>query len=387
MFSAMIDQGGTICLADGYKAEDLKRLRKRHAFYCPVCRCELDLKIGSVKLPHFAHKPDAACPVPHEPESPYHLKGKRLLYEWLGRQGLRPVLEPYLQEIRQRPDLLLEHGTRQVAVEFQCANLNAAAYRKRTEGFLRLGIEPVWILGGNRIKRLTGIYFSFRGFTGSSFRKATSPQSSCFCPEQKAFIILEHLIPFQTNKTSASLRFLPLAEASWRNVTERESRSPLQLKGWKKNILSFRMSAVRFYQKKRSRLPPSFMKIISFRSRFSLRSLSPGAVRLYFCPPGLCMARVPFLFITKHDTFRLQSALHYMDWLIKGKRLKLRWSGRQTAADAVGEYICFCIKRFLVRKEEFYYSAGSFVPEPRLEALLKGMNIIFPNDYQAFRSI
>ncbi len=130
MFSAMIDQGGTICLADGYKAEDLKRLRKRHAFYCPVCRCELDLKIGSVKLPHFAHKPDAACPVPHEPESPYHLKGKRLLYEWLGRQGLRPVLEPYLQEIRQRPDLLLEHGTRQVAVEFQCANLNAAAYRK-----------------------------------------------------------------------------------------------------------------------------------------------------------------------------------------------------------------------------------------------------------------
>ncbi|MDI5790199.1 competence protein CoiA family protein [Bacillus licheniformis] len=89
--------------------------------------------------------------MPHEPESPYHLKGKRLLYEWLGRQGLRPVLEPYLQEIRQRPDLLLEHGTRQVAVEFQCANLNAAAYRKRTEGFLRLGIEPVWILGGNRI--------------------------------------------------------------------------------------------------------------------------------------------------------------------------------------------------------------------------------------------
>lgn len=135
MFSAMIDQEEIICLADGYKTEDLKRLRKRHAFYCPVCRCELDLKVGAVKLPHFAHKPGAACPVQHEPESSYHLKGKRLLYEWLGRQGFRPVLEPYLQEIRQRPDLLLEYGTRQVAVEFQCANLDAAAYRKERTAF------------------------------------------------------------------------------------------------------------------------------------------------------------------------------------------------------------------------------------------------------------
>ncbi|XBO87006.1 competence protein CoiA family protein [Bacillus licheniformis] len=187
MFSAMIDQEEIICLADGYKTEDLKRLRKRHAFYCPVCRCELDLKIGPVKLPHFAHKPGEACPVPHEPESPYHLKGKRLLYEWLGRQGFRPVLEPYLQEIRQRPDLLLEHETRQVAVEFQCANLDAAAYRKRTEGFLKLGIEPLWILGGNRVRRLTGSFFSFHAFTGSSFRKARSLPSSCFLPRTKGF--------------------------------------------------------------------------------------------------------------------------------------------------------------------------------------------------------
>ena len=269
MFSAMIDQGGTICLADGYKAEDLKRLRKRHAFYCPVCRCELDLKIGSVKLPHFAHKPDAACPVPHEPESPYHLKGKRLLYEWLGRQGLRPVLVPYLQEIRQRPDLLLEHGTRQVAVEFQCANLNAAAYRKRTEGFLRLGIEPVWILGGNRIKRLTGDLFQLSRFHWQFIQKSDKPPKLLFfCPEQKAFIILEHLIPFQTNKTSASLRFLPLAEASWRNVTNEKAVRLSSSKAGKRTSSAFGCRPCVFYQKKRSRLPPSFMKIISFRSRF-----------------------------------------------------------------------------------------------------------------------
>ncbi|MCY7774214.1 competence protein CoiA [Bacillus licheniformis] len=374
MFSAMIDQGGTICLADGYKAEDLKRLRKRHAFYCPVCRCELDLKIGSVKLPHFAHKPDAACPVPHEPESPYHLKGKRLLYEWLGRQGLRPVLEPYLQEIRQKPDLLLEHGTRQVAVEFQCANLNAAAYRKRTEGFLRLGIEPVWILGGNRIKRLTGDLFQLSRFHWQFIQKSDKPPKLLFfCPEQKAFIILEHLIPFQTNKTSASLRFLPLAEASWRNVTERESRSPLQLKGWKKNILSFRMSAVRFLSKETKQIAALFYENHQLPLPFfPSEAFLPVPSGYIFAHPVYVWQGYLFLFITKHDTFRLQSALHYMDWLIKGKRLKLRWSGRQTAADAVGEYICFLHKKgFLVRKEEFYYSEGSFVPEPRLEALLK----------------
>ncbi|MCY8346427.1 competence protein CoiA [Bacillus haynesii] len=374
MFSAMIDQDGIICLADGYKTEDLKRLRKRHAFYCPVCRCELDLKIGSVKLPHFAHKPGEACPVPHEPESPYHLKGKRLLYEWLGRRGFCPVLEPYLQEIRQRPDLLLEHETRQVAVEFQCANLDAAAYRKRTEGFLKLGIEPLWILGGNRIRRLTGNLFQLSRFHWQFIQKSEKPPKLLFfCPEQKAFIILEHLIPFQTNKTSASLRFLPLAEASWRDLTARESCSPLQLKDWKRNIFSFRTSTVRFLSKEAKQIAALFYEKYQLPLPFFPSEVFlPVPSGYIFANPVYVWQGYLFLFMTKHDTFRLQSAVHYMNWLIKGKRLKLRWSGRKTAAEAVCEYICFLHKKgFLERKEEFYYSAGSAVPEPRLDALLK----------------
>ncbi|MEX3910506.1 competence protein CoiA family protein [Bacillus paralicheniformis] len=374
MFSAMIDQEEIICLADGYKTEDLKRLRKRHLFYCPVCRCELDLKVGAVKLPHFAHKPGAACPVQHEPESSYHLKGKRLLYEWLGRQGFRPVLEPYLQEIRQRPDLLLEYGTRQVAVEFQCANLDAAAYRKRTDGFLKLGIEPLWILGGNRVRRLTGSFFQLSGFHWQFAQKRDKlPKLLFFCPEQKAFIILEHLIPFQTNKTSASLRFLPLAEAGWHDLTAWENCSPLQLKGWKENIRSFRMSTVRFLSKEAKQMAALFYE--KFRLPlpfFPSEVFLPVPSGYIFAHPVYVWQGYLFLFITKHDTFRLQSAVHYLDWLVKGKRLKLRWSGQQTAADAVCEYICFLHKKgFLERKEEFYYSAGPVAQEPRLEALLK----------------
>ena len=60
--------------AGSYSKEKAAELRKKR-WFCPVCKSELDIKLGREKLPHFAHKKQAVSGE-SEPESEYHLEGK-----------------------------------------------------------------------------------------------------------------------------------------------------------------------------------------------------------------------------------------------------------------------------------------------------------------------
>ncbi|MGE6769961.1 competence protein CoiA, partial [Bacillus velezensis] len=104
MFSAVTADGRLIQLAGSYSKEKAAELRKK-SWFCPVCKSELDIKLGREKLPHFAHKKSRLCPGESEPESEYHLEGKRQLFLWLKTQGCSVSLEPYLTSAGQRPDL------------------------------------------------------------------------------------------------------------------------------------------------------------------------------------------------------------------------------------------------------------------------------------------
>ncbi|MFN2747133.1 MULTISPECIES: competence protein CoiA family protein [Bacillus] len=374
MFSAQNNEGRLICLADGYSADELNRLRKKHAFYCPVCHHELDLKIGVQKVHHFAHKPDSTCPVSHEPESLYHLQGKRLLYKWFSRQGLNPVLEPYLDQIRQRPDLLVSSADSRLAVEFQCANLSKAEHRKRTDGFLKLGIEPLWIIGANRVKRLTGSFFQLSHFHwqfSGTGRKL--PRLLFFCPDQKAFLVLEHLIPFLKNKISATVRFLPLKQTTIGDLRSAVRPSPYQLHSWKRNLLKFRTTSRRFLSKDEKDIAALFYEkfrvpLPFFPSEVFL-PLSKGYI---FAHPVYVWQGHLYLHLVKQSSFRLNSAVSFMNKLISSGKLKLRWNGRETASGAVSEYICLlCEKGFLKKEKEVYYPACLPVAKTRLSELFK----------------
>lgn len=59
MFSAVTADGRLIQLAGSYSKEKAAELRKKR-WFCPVCKSELDIKLGREKLPHFAHK-KAGC--------------------------------------------------------------------------------------------------------------------------------------------------------------------------------------------------------------------------------------------------------------------------------------------------------------------------------------
>ncbi|WP_268478634.1 competence protein CoiA family protein, partial [Bacillus atrophaeus] len=63
MFSAVTSEGKTVYLMkERYAATEASELRKTK-FFCPVCREQLDVKLGSLKAPHFAHKQNKACTI------------------------------------------------------------------------------------------------------------------------------------------------------------------------------------------------------------------------------------------------------------------------------------------------------------------------------------
>src|SRR5699024_8199633 len=131
----------------------IERLRKS-TFYCPVCQTEVIVRAGPKVIPHFAHRSVVKC-MASGGEGAYHEQGKLILYNWLRKQGFHVKLEHYLPDIKQRPDLFLQIGKKNIAIEFQCVPLSTKEIMKRNAGYHRLQITPIWILGANLYKRKT----------------------------------------------------------------------------------------------------------------------------------------------------------------------------------------------------------------------------------------
>lgn len=126
--------------------EALKRLKEEKKFYCPQCGELLQLKIGTIKIPHFAHVSKSRCETSFsEGESVRHLLGKEQLFQLFQSLRLHVKLEPYLPDINQRPDLLVADKNLLYAIEFQCSPIRSERLAERNQGYLRQKIQPVWI--------------------------------------------------------------------------------------------------------------------------------------------------------------------------------------------------------------------------------------------------
>lgn len=152
MFTALKKDGTIINLLTIENKGSLQSMRKG-SFYCPECEGKLVLKIGEKKTPHFAHENKQLCSGSGEAESSYHLEGKLDFYRKLKLLGLNPVLEPYYPEIKQRADVGFQYRDRHYAIEFQCAIISTQHFIKRTEGYKKLNIVPIWILGFKNFKK------------------------------------------------------------------------------------------------------------------------------------------------------------------------------------------------------------------------------------------
>lgn len=190
-----------------------KKIREQTKFYCPQCGEILQFKIGSVKIPHFAHLKDSSCNTYFsEGESEQHLLGKEDLYQLFSYLKLTVQLEPYLPDLKQRPDLLITKE-RRYAIEFQCSTLQYDSFLQRNQGYLHNNIVPIWIVKTPvQIKKVTGIQKLSISAQYQQFFNCANGQKYLitYDPINKQFIYLSNFIHLNGNTFLTKIIPLPL---------------------------------------------------------------------------------------------------------------------------------------------------------------------------------
>lgn len=215
MLVAHNEQKELVQLHRQFSREELQRLRQQQQFFCPQCQEPLQLKIGQIRIPHFSHFQQSDCEALFsERESQTHLLGKQHLYEFFERLALSPQLEPYLPQIKQRPDLLIEYVNRQFAIEFQCSNLQREIFLERTLGYIRAKITPIWILHTpQRKKNGLGIQKIALNHTIAQYMMQNNGQRYLITYDvaSKTFYYYSNLLHVHKTQYLASINCIPLA--------------------------------------------------------------------------------------------------------------------------------------------------------------------------------
>jgi len=193
----------------------LDQYRRKEEFQCPVCGELVILKLGDKRIWHFSHYIGANCPERYERESSYHMMGKLQLYQWLKQKGINAELESYINSCKQRADIAFDWKDKKYALEFQCSSISTEIFNKRTQGYIESGISPIWILGGNQLKRMGANLFSFNHFQYLFLRKGDLGWNVPFyCPDSRSFIFLQHTIPVSSKKVLASISTFQRSETN-----------------------------------------------------------------------------------------------------------------------------------------------------------------------------
>ncbi|PEY72370.1 competence protein CoiA [Bacillus thuringiensis] len=209
IFIAKRENGEKIHLLYNCNEELLRRMRQQERFFCVACGKEVQMKLGKQKSWHFAHKKVDSCLAFYEAESMYHRHGKELLYRWFKRQNFHVDIEHYLPQIQQRPDIFIKRAGRKIAIEYQCANLSIEQLYKRTYLYWRAGIQVIWIIGGNQLKKQSAYWMKFSSLMAFSLQSYPQPFLIFFCSKQKSFMKCAFLTSFSTSVSFSHTIYLP----------------------------------------------------------------------------------------------------------------------------------------------------------------------------------
>ncbi|MFS0874358.1 competence protein CoiA [Solibacillus isronensis] len=233
MLVAMTEQQQLFHLTSKYPLDELQKLKKQQSFFCPQCKEQLLLKAGQIKIPHFAHQKNSECDsLFSEGESAAHLLGKQQLFHHFSNLQLRTVLEPYLPQLQQRPDLLLTFKNRQYAVEFQCSPIAKPSFQQRTSGYLHANITPIWILHTPDKFKGTGILKVSINHTNTQFIQQYKKQKFLitYDVKSKTFYYISNLIHLHKLQYFAVVKKLPLSQQRFPLlVPEKISKSQFHL--------------------------------------------------------------------------------------------------------------------------------------------------------------
>ncbi|WP_044893500.1 competence protein CoiA [Bacillus alveayuensis] len=197
--------------------EELNELKKTKKFFCPACKHSVQLKVGKVRIPHFAHIHHKSCQFDSEHESIYHMKGKFQLFHWLKHQRLTSELEKYFPTIKQRSDVFVQYKNQSVPIEYQCSKIPIEHINQRTDGYLKEKMMPLWVLGGTLLQRKQAFAYRFTSFHWSFIRLNNNEQPFLlsYCSNLQSFILLEMIIPFSKQIVFAQTSLFPIKKMSF----------------------------------------------------------------------------------------------------------------------------------------------------------------------------
>jgi hypothetical protein len=119
------------------------------SYLCRGCGAPVVFKPGTVRIPHFAHRPDAGCAFGAR-MSVAHLTAQSRIAAALRERGLMVELEAPLPHHAgdRRVDVLAWPPDRPqacVAIEVQASDLTAETIESRTHSYERLGVAALWL--------------------------------------------------------------------------------------------------------------------------------------------------------------------------------------------------------------------------------------------------
>ncbi|HJH10940.1 MAG TPA: hypothetical protein K8V30_04460 [Metalysinibacillus jejuensis] len=229
---------GTVINVVGLTRTALETLQRTETFRCPQCKAPVQLKIGTVITPHFAHKVASSCrELFTEGESEEHLRGKTQLYEWLKTRVNHVWLEPTIKNFSQRPDILVLHNNHYYALEFQCSAIKTALLEKRNAGYAKANITPIWIFN-------TPKFAYYQGVVQQRLRKMyqyTLPHTIFYSPTTKKFTYATFLYRLYHNQflmrlaqVSLDRQVFPLYQPKPLRKTQAEAYSRSYTSGYKR---------------------------------------------------------------------------------------------------------------------------------------------------------
>lgn len=215
MLVALTDQNEVFQLTPSMTKTELQKIRQSIAFYCPQCKQLVQLKIGQINIPHFAHSKNNACESGFsEGESQAHLLGKHQLFTFFQQRHFHTLLEPYLPAIKQRPDLLVSKGHHRYAIEFQCSRISEEKCHDRSTGFLNVQITPIWLLKTPATFKKNGLVKLSINHFYQQFMQQQRGQSYLltYDIESQHFYYVSNLMPIHGQQFLGDIQKIPLTQ-------------------------------------------------------------------------------------------------------------------------------------------------------------------------------
>lgn len=152
MLTAKLGEKTINCFDGKLDKETLKKWASKSILLCPVCDKPYEYCHGEFKIPYFRHKDKTECKDFYsESETEEHIRGKQDLYQWISIQNdvSDVILEGWLPETHQRPDIMFKYNNQQYVIEYQCTPISTE-YLERHNLYESAGIVDIWILGTNK---------------------------------------------------------------------------------------------------------------------------------------------------------------------------------------------------------------------------------------------